>query len=166
MAATLTKEHGAFHKRLKSFLRREADAKLRWTECGWSRGVQLRPREFSGGIGALEAAGVSKSSPADGAVITIGRSRWLERGPPSFRAGGGRPNVFLEACKDELELRELRERSWRVVAKLAEREVAVGVEEIDYIRNLSVKFDKRSERPRADFAVFCCALTTWPKKDT
>ena len=47
--------------------------------------VQLRPMDFSGGIGALEAAAGNKSRPPDGAVVAIA----------AFETAGARPAAFV-----------------------------------------------------------------------
>ena len=74
--------------------------------------VQLRPMDFSGGIGALDAAAGNKSRPADGAVVAIAAFETAGAGrQPSFRAH--KPEDWRrrakcvrgmpDACKDNLE---------------------------------------------------------------
>ena len=75
--------------------------------------VQLRPMDFSGGIGALDAAAGNKSRPPDGAVVAIAAFETAGAGrQPSFRAH--KPEDWRrrakcvrgmpDACKDNLEL--------------------------------------------------------------
>src|ERR1700720_1054341 len=66
--------------------------------------VQLRPMDFSGGIGALDAAAGNKSRPPDGAVVVIcgvrdgGRvGESLRFALTSRKIGGDDANVFV-AC--------------------------------------------------------------------
>src|SRR6202041_2980020 len=62
--------------------------------------VQLRPMDFSGGIGALEAAAGNKSRPPDGPVVAVAAFETASARPAAFvsRSQAGRLAASGQMC--------------------------------------------------------------------